>query len=163
MDEATSALDTISEAKIYDNLKKRIEHKTVILISHRISTLKNADKIHVISDNRVAESGTFDELLAKQGAFYEFYRASAREGGKELAEELEIRKKMVQYEKKRAEAKKALKLTPLEKQVMKLYYEAGESYAKIAQELGIPPYDVSLIRKAASDKLKRLRELEVEE
>ena len=76
LDEATSALDSISEAKIYENLKRRIKEKTVILISHRISTLRQADKICVISENRISESGTFDELLSRQGDFYEFYRAS---------------------------------------------------------------------------------------
>jgi ATP-binding cassette subfamily B protein len=163
MDEATSALDSISEAKIYENLKKRIQDKTVVLISHRISTLKNADKIYVISENRIAESGTFDELLARKGEFYKFYMAAAKEKEGELTEEIKIRTEITRREKEREKERKALKLSPLEKKVLKLYYEETQSYAKIARELGIEPYDVSIIRKSASEKLKRLKELEIEE
>jgi len=84
LDEATSALDSVSEAKIYGNLKQRLQDKTVILISHRISTLKNADKIYVISENRILESGSFDELLSRQGEFYKFYQATTHEAKEEL-------------------------------------------------------------------------------
>jgi len=163
MDEATSALDSISEAKIYENIKKRIEDKTVVLISHRISTLKNAGKIYVISENRITESGTFDELLARKEEFYKFYQASAKESEEELAEEIKIRTEIARRGKEKEKAKKALKLSPLEKKVLKLYYEEELTYAKIARELGLSPYDVNLIRRSASDKLKRLKELEVEE
>jgi len=149
LDEATSALDSVSEAKIYENLKQHIKNKTVILISHRLSTLKNADKIYVISDNRVAESGDFNTLLEQKGAFYSFYEASNRE--KEEAFELKTK------------LKEALKFSPLEKKVLKMYYEEMRSYANIAQELGLNPYDVNLIKRAAAEKMKRLKELEIED
>jgi RNA polymerase sigma factor (sigma-70 family) len=160
LDEATSALDAVIEEKIYENLKKRISSKTVIMISHRISSLKNADKIHVVSENRISESGTYNELLERKGDFYSFYIASTK-GEREPAEEAIIRelmaKKAMQKEKRNLE-----QLSMAEKKVLKLYYEEGLSYGKIAQELGLPAYNVSAIRKAASDKIERLKELEIE-
>ncbi|MEA3493913.1 MAG: ABC transporter ATP-binding protein [Candidatus Margulisiibacteriota bacterium] len=79
LDEATSALDSLVEAKVYENLKRRCKDKTVIIISHRIPTLKNADKIYVIHKNRITEQGTFEKLLEKKGEFYKFYQAHAGE------------------------------------------------------------------------------------
>lgn len=149
LDEATSAIDSVSEAKIYENLKKRCKDKTVILISHRISTLNNADKIYVISENRISESGTFDDLLKKKGEFYKFYQAHAQ-----AAEE---------REKEWKRTKKSLKLSALEKKVLRMYYDEKKTYAKIAKELGREPYDINLIRKAAREKLNRLKKLEIEE
>jgi ABC-type multidrug transport system fused ATPase/permease subunit len=149
LDEATSAIDSVGEAKIYENLKKRCADKTVILISHRISTLHNADKIYVIHENKIAESGTFDELLKKKGEFYKFYQAHAG-----AAEE---------REKERERAKKSLKLSALEKKVLRMYYDEKKTYAKIAKELGMEPYDINLIRKVAREKFNRLKKLEIEE
>jgi len=163
LDEATSALDAISESKIYENLKKLSPDKTMILISHRLSTLKNADKIYVISENHISESGSFDHLLGEKGEFYEFYKASTGKKEVELVEEIEIKNKISKREKEKEKAKKALKLSPLEKRVLEMYYEEGLAYAKIAKELGLNPYDINLIRKAANEKLKRLKELEIED
>jgi ABC-type multidrug transport system fused ATPase/permease subunit len=166
LDEATSALDSISEAKIYENLKKRIKDKTVILISHRISTLKNADVIYVISENKISEHGSFDELLAKKGEFYEFYQAHARESDEEKKETMELvklKRKIAKTKKEKQKAKKVLKLSATEKKVLRMYYDEKKTYAKISKELGMEPYDITLIRKAAKDKLDRLEELEIEE
>jgi len=166
LDEATSALDSVSEAKIYENLKKRIKDKTVIMISHRISTLNNADKIYVIANNKIAESGTFDELLAKKHEFFEFYQAHAQESEEEMKETMELlkfKKAIAKRKKEKTKAKKALKLSALEKKVLRMYYDEKITYAKIAKELGMEPYDITLIRKAAKDKLDRLKELEIEE
>lgn len=166
LDEATSALDSISEAKIYENMRKRIKDKTVIMISHRISTLNNADKIYVISENRISESGTFDELLAKKGEFYEFYQAHARESDEEKKETMELiklKRKIAKTKKEKQKAKKVLKLSAIEKKVLRMYYDEKKTYAKISKELGMEPYDITLIRKAAKDKLDRLEELEIEE
>lgn len=158
MDEATAALDSISEAKIYNNLKKHIADKTVIMISHRLSTLNNADKIYVVSENRVSESGTFDQLVAKKGEFYQFYKTSSREKDEELIEAIALKETLLKREKERE--KKAFKLTAIEKKVLKMYYDERLPCAKISQELGLTPYDVTLIRKAGSEKIKRLKELE---
>jgi subfamily B ATP-binding cassette protein MsbA len=166
LDEATSALDSITEAKIYNNMKQRIKDKTVIMITHRPSSLKNADKIYVISENKICESGDFDSLLAEKGEFYKFYQAQLQESEEKIEEKIEIskfKKEIARKKKEREKAKKALKLSALEKKVLRLYYDEKKTYAKISKELGMEPYDISLIRKSAKDKLERLKELELEE
>jgi DNA-directed RNA polymerase specialized sigma subunit len=130
------------------------------MISHRPSTLKNANKIYVLSEGRITESGTFEHLLAKKGDFYKFYRTASMEGEEEIEEAVKLKLKIEHKEKEKEKAKKALKLSPIEKKVLKMYYEDMDPYAKIARELGLNPYDVALIRKSASEKLKRIKELE---
>jgi len=76
LDEATSALDVISEARIFENIKQRLKEKTMILITHRPSTLTHADQIYVLVDNRISEEGSFDQLLEKKGDFYRFYQTA---------------------------------------------------------------------------------------
>jgi subfamily B ATP-binding cassette protein MsbA len=68
-DEATSALDTESERAVQDALARQQGHKTLILIAHRLSTVRHADCIHVLQAGRVVESGTHAELLALGGAY----------------------------------------------------------------------------------------------
>ena len=69
LDEATSALDTQSEAKVSQALDELSQGRTTLVIAHRLSTVRNADKIVVIVEGQVAEQGTHDELLAKGGAY----------------------------------------------------------------------------------------------
>ena len=71
-DEATSALDTVSEKHIQQAVENLSAGKTTFIVAHRLSTVKNADKIAVIEDGRCVEYGTYDELVAKKGAFYHF-------------------------------------------------------------------------------------------
>ena len=68
-DEATSALDTESERAVQEALARHQGHKTVILIAHRLSTVRHADCIHVLQAGRVVESGSHSELLAVGGAY----------------------------------------------------------------------------------------------
>ena len=70
LDEATSALDTISEKKIQESVDRLVKDRTTIIVAHRLSTIRNADKIAVIGDGDVLEFGTYDELMEKQGEFY---------------------------------------------------------------------------------------------
>lgn len=68
-DEATSSLDTESERLIQESIEGLRDTKTIIIISHRLATIKNADLIYVLNNGSLIESGTYDELLNKQGFF----------------------------------------------------------------------------------------------
>lgn len=68
-DEATSALDNISQKQVADNLAQL--NCTRIVVAHRLSTIRHCDRIIVLDSGRIAEQGTFDELMARQGLFYE--------------------------------------------------------------------------------------------
>jgi len=70
LDEATSALDQITESKILYNIKKSLYNKAVVIITHRVSTIKNADMIYVISNHSVCEAGTHEELMENKGNYY---------------------------------------------------------------------------------------------
>ncbi len=74
LDEATSALDNATEMLIQESLEKLSEGRTTIVVAHRLSTIKNADEIIVIDSVGVAERGTHDELLAKEGVYAELYK-----------------------------------------------------------------------------------------
>jgi len=69
LDEATSFLDVENESKIQKALSELIKNKTVIIIAHRMRTISNADKIVVLDDGKIAEQGSPEELLSKDGLF----------------------------------------------------------------------------------------------
>lgn len=70
MDEATSNLDSYTEMMITTELDSMMKDKTVIYCAHRLSSIINVDKIHVLQDGRVHETGTHYELLAREGSVY---------------------------------------------------------------------------------------------
>jgi len=72
LDEATSALDSVSEREIQKALENLQKGRTTFVVAHRLSTIRNADKIAVIGDGICKEYGTYEELMELQGAFYEF-------------------------------------------------------------------------------------------
>ena len=87
LDEATSALDSITENAIQEALEALMEGRTSIVIAHRLSTILKADRILVVKDGQIAESGTHEELLARGGTYRELYETQFRqildmEGGK---------------------------------------------------------------------------------
>ena len=71
-DEATSALDTVSEKEIQSAINNLTKKKTTFIVAHRLSTIKNADKIAVIKNGQCVEFGTYNELMDKKGEFYTF-------------------------------------------------------------------------------------------
>ena len=71
LDEATSALDTISEKQIQEATHNLTKDRTTLIVAHRLSTIRNADKIAVIENGGVAEFGTYEELMEKKGIFYQ--------------------------------------------------------------------------------------------
>ncbi len=73
-DEATNALDANNEKRITDNLERFYARKTVVIVAHRLSTVKNADKIVVMEKGAIIEEGTHQELIARGGAYYELIR-----------------------------------------------------------------------------------------
>ncbi len=78
LDEATAALDTETEKLIQDSLNKLTEGRTVFAIAHRLSTLRNADKLLVLDKGRVAEFGTHSELLENKGIYYKLVMAQRK-------------------------------------------------------------------------------------
>ena len=74
LDEATSALDSESERYIQKSLENLMRGKTVIAIAHRLSTLKEMDRLVVMAEGKIVEEGSHIELLKKRGAYYDFYQ-----------------------------------------------------------------------------------------
>jgi len=73
LDEATSSVDAHTELVIQQSLQNILQNRTAILIAHRLSTVRSADKIIVIDQGKIVEQGTFDELLQKKGLFADLY------------------------------------------------------------------------------------------
>ena len=73
LDEATTSIDTRTEALIQKGMDSLMEGRTVFVIAHRLSTVRNADAIIVLEHGRIIERGAHDELLAKKGEYYQLY------------------------------------------------------------------------------------------
>lgn len=71
LDEATSALDNVSEYHVQQAIERVIKDKTTFIVAHRLSTIRNADRIVVMDDGKIVESGTYEELINLKGKFYE--------------------------------------------------------------------------------------------
>jgi len=78
LDEATSNLDTESESFIQESLARLMSGRTSFVIAHRLSTIRQADQILVVENGQIAEQGTHDELIQKEGRYYQLYTYQAR-------------------------------------------------------------------------------------
>jgi ATP-binding cassette subfamily B protein len=78
LDEPTSSLDAFAEYQLFDHFRRLSEGRATILISHRLSTVKMADRIYVLDDGRILESGTHDQLMRARGHYEAMYETQAR-------------------------------------------------------------------------------------
>ena len=79
LDEATSALDNMTEMQVQEALTELAVGRTTLVVAHRLSTVKNADQILVVTAGQITESGTHEELVAKGGLYAELYRYQFKE------------------------------------------------------------------------------------
>lgn len=78
LDEPTAALDPRAEAEIYDNFSRLYEGKTTVMISHRLSSCRNADRIIVLQEGKIVEEGTHDELINLNGKYAQMFLSQAK-------------------------------------------------------------------------------------
>lgn len=74
LDEATNSLDANNEKCIMQNLDTFFKHRTVVVVAHRLSTVRNADNIIVLSDGKIVEQGTHNDLVAAKGVYFELVK-----------------------------------------------------------------------------------------
>ena len=77
LDEATSSIDTRTEALVQQGMDSLMEGRTTFVIAHRLSTVKNSDRIMVLEQGRIIERGSHDQLIAKKGRYYQLYTGNA--------------------------------------------------------------------------------------
>ena len=75
LDEATSAMDNITEKTVMENVVKMLNNKTLIVIAHRLETIKDVDVIYVLKDGKIEEEGKYQNLLNKNGYFTKLYKS----------------------------------------------------------------------------------------
>ena len=85
LDEATASVDTDNESYIQEAINELVKGKTLLVIAHRLNTIRQADQILVISDGRISEQGTHDELMAKAGIYQDFVNIRKKSSGWSLA------------------------------------------------------------------------------
>ena len=86
LDEATSALDNESEMLVQQSLEELAKGRTTLTIAHRLTTIRNADVIWVLTDKGLEESGSHEELIKQRGLYYQFYQLYTEKGDQEQAD-----------------------------------------------------------------------------
>ena len=81
LDEATASVDTDNESYIQEAINELVKGKTLLVIAHRLNTIRQADQILVISNGQISEQGTHDELMAKAGIYQEFVNIRKKSAG----------------------------------------------------------------------------------
>ncbi len=76
LDEATSAMDNITEREVMENIVSKLKDKTLIIIAHRLETIKNVDEIYVLYDGEIKEQGKYEDLLKNNGYFTKLYKST---------------------------------------------------------------------------------------
>ena len=79
LDEATSSIDTQTEKLLQEGIQEMLRGRTSFIVAHRLSTIKNCDRIMYISNKGIAEMGTHEELMQKRGLYYQLYTTQVRE------------------------------------------------------------------------------------
>lgn len=90
LDEATSALDNTTEMLIQKSLKELAKGRTCLIVAHRLSTIKNADEIAVVSKGKIMEKGTHDELMKLNGIYSDLYRLQFKNSDEEFTAKIDI-------------------------------------------------------------------------
>ncbi len=88
LDEPTSALDLRTEADFLDGLEELMAGRTVFIVAHRLSTIRNVDRIYLLKDGAIAEEGSHAELMARRGDYYALYSSQFKSDGNELGHSL---------------------------------------------------------------------------
>ncbi|MEA2120522.1 ABC transporter ATP-binding protein [Halovibrio sp. HP20-50] len=78
LDEPTSAMDPVAESELFENFRERINHRSALVISHRLSTIRLADYIYVMDDGEIKESGTHESLFEKKGIYHDIFSRQAK-------------------------------------------------------------------------------------
>jgi ATP-binding cassette subfamily B protein len=78
MDEPTSAVDPAAEYELFENFRERLGGRGALIISHRLSTVRQADYTYVLENGEISEAGTHDELLLRNGAYARLFNMQAK-------------------------------------------------------------------------------------
>ncbi|XP_054722663.1 ATP-dependent translocase ABCB1-like [Uloborus diversus] len=180
LDEATSALDNESEAVVQAALDKVLRRgRTTIVVAHRLSTIRTADKIVFLSDGKVKEFGTHEELMKKKGCYYELVETQAKNAEEDAEEEevndelcdLDTKKSLVSNESVQSDEGKEKRIlhqfasgsTSLYRQISSVSNRLFRQTSAISGQSKVSPADEEDVRAKASPSKMRLLKISAPE